>query len=51
MSAMTAPFFNPEARPSLPKMTCCTSLDVGRHVITRSLCAASALGFWLAMPP
>jgi len=51
MSAMMAPFFKPETRPSLPKMTCCTSLEVGRQVITRSLWAASAFGLWVAMPP
>src|SRR5262249_19440483 len=51
MSAMMLPFFRPAARPSPAKMASCTSLEVGRQVITRSLSAASALGLWLAMPP
>jgi hypothetical protein len=51
MSAMIAPFFRPDARPSLPKITSRTSLEVGRQVITRSLSLASASGLWLETPP
>lgn len=51
MSAMMEPLFRRDARPSLPKMTRCTSVEVGRQVITISLSVASALRLWLAMPP